>query len=75
MLDIQHSLTGIKALHKKQVIMVKDFMMMGTILKNGKQINIATLYASINYYNGYQMGTLTWKNGNTNVALHIVKRI
>ena len=55
--------------------MVKDFMMMGTILKNGKQINIATLYASINYYNGYQMGTLIWENGNTNVALHIVKRI
>ena len=50
-------------------------MTMGMILKNWKQISIATLRAFINLYNGNQMGTVTWENGNTNVALHIVNRI
>ena len=60
MLNNQKILTGIKALHKKQVIMVKYVMAMGTILKNGKQISIATLHDFINLYNGNQMGMITW---------------
>ena len=54
--------------------MVKYVMTMGTILKNGKRISIEKSHAFINKYNGNQMGTITWENGNTNVALHINNR-
>ena len=56
-------------------MMGKYVMTMGTILKNGKLISIATFHAFINSHNGNQMGTITWNNGNTHVALHIVNRI
>ena len=55
--------------------MGKDVITIGTILKNGKQISIATFHAFINSYNGNQMVKITWESGNTNVALHIVNRI
>ena len=62
--------------------MGKGVMTIGTILKNGKRIIIATFHAYIaifhdfiNSYNMNQMGTITWGNGNTNVSLHIVNRI
>ena len=59
----------------KQVIMVNYVMMMGTMLKNGKEINISTLYVIISSKNGNQMEKITWGKGNTNVALHIVNLI
>ena len=46
-------------------------MIMGTILENGKGISIAILHAFIKSYNGNHMGTITWNNGNTNVALKL----
>ena len=54
-----------------QVIMGKYVMIMGTILENGKGISIAILHAFIKSYNGNHMGTITWNNGNTNVALKL----
>ena len=50
-------------------------MKMGKILKNGKRISIETFHVFIDSYNGNQMETITWGNGNTNVALHIVNHI
>ena len=51
-------LTGIKALHKKHIIMGKDVMTMRTILKNVKLISIAPLQAFINLYNGNHIVTI-----------------
>ena len=48
--DSHHILTGIKELHKKQVIMVKDVIIIEMIFKNGKLISIATLHTFINLY-------------------------
>ena len=50
-------------------------MMMETILKNRKHINISTFRVFINSKNENQMGTITWGKGNTDVALHIFNRI
>ena len=61
-LDSQKILTGIKALHKMQVILGKDVMTMQIIFKNGKQLSIATLHEFIISYNGNKMETITLVN-------------